>query len=418
MPKRIFLVLTLIISLFALTACNGSERQDNTHDPAPAETLYETSGMEPGRAANDDKGVWILERGFGQRNDENYYYNIKYVDFETGHLRFLCDEPGCSHTDDSCPSVISQPSGNRNIVRVGDKLVTLVDIYNVDINDEDALSYIKVADLDGKNSRVLTTFPQGREISHVTGGRFIAGENSLFITVQTVTPVKDSYTYEYTNRLVRVDLDTGRQTVISDLPVFGFVSGVMDNKFLIWNFKAGCIYTIDLDGNESEKVQVIGIKNYFTYKGAAFAIDMDNGKLQRLNPGLTFTDIMDLPFYGRAGDVHLRAVDAGYLMAQNGRYDRDKNQWDMTLYSIDLESFEMKTMKNRIENDQKDGVFLPLAVTDKYVLAVVKHTDYSFIIRNEMVGPSRVKDTIYTYGIFTLEDFVNGNPVYTEVIRD
>ena len=402
-------ILSLALLSFLFTACSDEGgRQAEPDFQQPSEIICQTRGMAPARAANDENGVWVLEEGEGKIGDK-YFYNIKYIDFETGLMGYLCDEPGCGHNSDSCPSVISQNSGGSYIVRAGDKLITIVDFHS------EEPSYINVSDPDGKNSRLITTFAPGRIIGKPEGGAYIAGENSLFVVAEEFALIDDDYNYSYTKQLVRVDLDTGRQRLVADIPANSFVSGVLDNKFLIWNYKAGCIYTIDLDGNESEKVQVMGVKNYFTYNGAAFAIDMDNKKLQRVNPDLSFTDIMDLPFYGKAGDVHLRAVDAGYLMAQNGVYDRDKNQWDMTLYSIDLESFEIKTMKNRIENDQKDGVFLPLAVTDKYVLAVVKQTDYDFVYQGHpgMYGHK----TRNTYGIFTLEDFVNGSPVYTEVER-
>lgn len=198
----------------ALAACGqgGAPTPDATTGGAavPAATATAGAAAAPLRLL---KGAYILSTSqtaayLIHNPDGGAVYLATTIDFSDGVERVLCNTPGCTHSDESCPAwVYTSPSytvANSELLCDGDALYWMVDGR---LNDS-ADAFIDVSDLDGGNRRRLVGGADFPDLSSAYLSGCIVGDGSaLYLTTCENTEENVSNTI-----LWRLDKATGALT--------------------------------------------------------------------------------------------------------------------------------------------------------------------------------------------------------------
>lgn len=140
--------------------------------------------------------------------------NLMYTDYSTGRQFYLCGDPACTHTSDSCTSWLGNTVGEVYLFAVPDgSSLYYAQQGNGEAENRDAqFSSIFAMNPDGSERHVLT---QLKENARITGG-IAADAQFLYYNVVTVKGI----TAEPMIQLMRTDRDSGEtEVLLKNLPV-------------------------------------------------------------------------------------------------------------------------------------------------------------------------------------------------------
>lgn len=201
-------ILTVLMAATLLAGC-AAPAEKAPSGPALAEPAQETGpNFESQRqlscvTAAGEKGMYLCESFWP------FSCSLLYLDFETRQEVFLCTQPNCSHSTDSCPAFISLEGGRYPpiVLTAGGRVLLLRTGASGDMP-----SGLQAADADGGNLKDLIRLPASENMGSQL---YFDGEwlyyNVIVTTIQNGEPVSEEV-------LRRVQLDTGEQQEVMTIP--------------------------------------------------------------------------------------------------------------------------------------------------------------------------------------------------------
>ena len=263
-----------------LAGCAASPASDAPSAPQSATSQTATSEQAAAQQTGDDPALWSLQPSYtsavpGARGVYEPYsgYGEVFVatctDWETGVQTVLCDKPGCTHADASCPAALGPAQGaDSRVYEIGDRLVWMV------LGNGDGTA--DISDLDGGDR---TPLAEGIPVTN------------------TNWPYTDGAAVYWwdTNRFIRLDLnDGGIQTLYETTETDWWPVGVSGDTLVLrqgsMDKAGGVLRTVDTAGNAAEPTPL---------PDDARAICAKDGRLYWLAPA------------GAGLSVQTRALDGG-----------------------------------------------------------------------------------------------------------
>lgn len=140
--------------------------------------------------------------------------NLMYTDYSTKQQCYLCSDPACTHTSDSCTSWLGNAAGEVYLFAMPDGSTVYYAQQGTGDTEDNGSNYPAIFSMnpDGSERKVLT---QLKENARITGG-IAADEQYLYYNVVTVKGI----TAEPVIQLMRTDRDSGKTDVlVKNLPV-------------------------------------------------------------------------------------------------------------------------------------------------------------------------------------------------------
>lgn len=112
--------------------------------------------------------------------------NLCYIDFATQREIYLCNQPNCTHDDDSCTSWFPTSAGIHRPIPVGDSLLVVhggaPSMYE-DLGDH-ALPHIDQMELDGSALEQVCQFDASFSISPLVEDSMVRDDRNLYFTLE------------------------------------------------------------------------------------------------------------------------------------------------------------------------------------------------------------------------------------------
>lgn len=217
--KRFKIGMILFMSAL-LTACQSNpttvEKQEKQEEKSKTalelKYLYQGDGNEQGLYHIATRDV-----------DHITYANIYYYDYASKKEIFLCDQPQCTHTDDSCTSFVGDSMNDyvflhdQHLYQIHRSESGSVIGNNLTIDSSSQAGSIIQMDLDGKNKKTLCTLPEGYAYDD---NRIITDEQYAYMPLakEDLISMNENSHMNYTvdAKLYRIDLTSGKMESIMD----------------------------------------------------------------------------------------------------------------------------------------------------------------------------------------------------------
>lgn len=236
----VFLIIFIAVCFSSCGALSPNKNADNEPKPdSPQEDKEDSTVLEDIVLVNSDNSkiyaetdvgeyefrMWPLEL-IGDVSPSTIYANITYLDFATNQLVYLCNEPGCLHNNENCSSFIQYSrSGKIFTNKNKDRIYFLSGgVEDEEIASENDLACIYEMALDGSSRRILAQFDSNQFM--LRDDRVFSSDNALFLCVCKT----DANTKSTVKELVRVDLDTGEESVLDTLEMSEHLLHMIDNN--------------------------------------------------------------------------------------------------------------------------------------------------------------------------------------------
>lgn len=225
-----------------LAGCAASPASDAPSAPQSATSQTATSEQAAAQQTGVAPALWSLQPSYtsavpGARGVYEPYsgYGDVFVatctDWETGVQTVLCDKPGCTHADASCPAALGPAQGaDSRVYEIGDRLVWMV------LGNGDGTA--DISDLDGGDR---TPLAEGIPVTN------------------TNWPYTDGAAVYWwdANRFIRLDLnDGGIQTLYETTETDWWPVGVSGDTLVLrqgsMDKAGGALRTVDTAGNAAE----------------------------------------------------------------------------------------------------------------------------------------------------------------------
>lgn len=211
-----------------LTACQSNsttvKKQEKIEGTSKAtlelKYLYQGDG-------NDEGLYHIATRDV----DHMTYANIYYYDYASKKEIFLCDQPQCTHTDDSCTSFVGDSMNDyvflhdQHLYQIHRSESGSVMGNDLTIDSGSQAGSIIQMDLDGKNKKTLCTLPEGYAYDD---NRIITDEQYAYMPLakEDLISMNENSHMSYTvdAKLYRIDLKSGKMESImnfNDMKIIG-----------------------------------------------------------------------------------------------------------------------------------------------------------------------------------------------------
>ena len=156
-------------------------------------------------------------------------FNLLYADYTNRQEMYLCAQPNCDHTTETCTSYISLSPGGVTPMVVNGKLVLWY--FGVDpafSAQSEAAARIEVADLNGENRRVYIAFEPNQYLERplLTDGTRLYGRLTSYSETETSAT------------LIALDLDKGEYSELAPLDTTRNerIWGTVDGKVVLYRY--------------------------------------------------------------------------------------------------------------------------------------------------------------------------------------
>lgn len=259
MKEKFCILMALAAGLLLFSGCHAGESEASSHE------IYSSVSEADAPAASPADGAEVLtfehiaysdiRSEFAMASDGLYLLrcmqessvNLFYVDIEAKQEYYVCNQPNCTHHDDSCTSYLSIPGSfaDTTLAYYNDQLYIIKDSGNEEEN-----GYIMRMDPDGGNRKKILELKSNQEL-----GSYLFGYgNSLVLDV--IETSSDSTASEW---ICLLDVDSGELTQWMNLETESSDSRISltgcDSKYLLFMAisRNGQISIFRVDPTQSEK---------------------------------------------------------------------------------------------------------------------------------------------------------------------
>lgn len=203
------LLFTLVLILFLTNRWGISHSMDlskNDFNPLQSETSFynlakikEFSQREMFSSKGTIEAIIENSSSSGCTGPNGYYRfipredcssNLCYIDYSSCREIYLCNQPNCTHSDNTCPAWYPSNLGILLAIPVGNR-VAIIHGGSPDyaeIIGESALAQIEIVDADGTNRKSLITFPANIQISNLPRGGYARDSENVYFVLTLTLP--------------------------------------------------------------------------------------------------------------------------------------------------------------------------------------------------------------------------------------
>lgn len=421
--KKNFLLIALL-GAFLLSACTQSN------------STSEQSHFSDGSISNDSTQIDISGNlkvcdpfgSGGVSTSQGYYYttlrpdgnlNIHYLDYSSHTDITLCNNPSCTHNDESCNSFIHSNGLIPGLAVVDQKLLIVGGGINISNPTAEDLPYIDTMDLNGSNRKRIYLANASSEL-----GALICDDKNFYTIERTLENQTESPTLSQS--LIRIDLKTGEKTFLTDMgenivypcsasgetlyyysiepedPNKSFSDTI--TKYYSYNLTSGKTTLLDTISSNSQKAITISSETFYI-------IDLENQQLiiKPINERNNSTERY-LPLNTNLSNCFLRyIIDEKIIL--DGQEKAADNTLQSTTYTIDLQTNTVQSWPLFYESSASGRLMQVEILTD---------CGDSFLVR---CGENPIEVTYAESGTYTMinskyalikkSDFWHGNETYT-----
>ena len=244
---RYILTAALAISL-ALSACTASVQNDGT-DSAIQPTAQPEEIVEPASDSNlayttGSNGAHIATGYYSLQYNDDWTTYLAYSDYATAQTVALCNQPNCTHDNESCLAWFEDPYNIPRIATNGEKLVYYyLGANNIGGSSGEEFSIeasIEIADLDGGNRQTICSLESNETLYEGV----CINLDTLYVMV-TTTALNSDGTVSVEQSVIGVDIITGTQEKLwsakQENGTIYFLVGCLDNCLVIKKIQAQTI---------------------------------------------------------------------------------------------------------------------------------------------------------------------------------
>lgn len=220
MTKQLKPLVYSFLLAFALSGCANSPLLPNTSissSPPQNNSLPVLNGTLTLCTKSAGTGYYMEESLFPNS------CNLFYLDYESQQKTFLCNVPNCAHTDESCTSYIALADHEMPpiVLSAGEHILLVKNGAS-----ETRPAGIQIANQNGQNRKDLLVLPASQSLGGVyTDGTFLYSD---VYSVEEISgkPVRISF-------LVKIDMKTGQQETLMELPYDKVLVGAAHENFVL-----------------------------------------------------------------------------------------------------------------------------------------------------------------------------------------
>lgn len=234
------LAVVLACGLGLLAGCSsaqgpGSSAPASEPEPAPPSVDFspmQTNGVEVLREDLEDDG-FSSSSGYYRVifREDQIAFNLCYTDFATRQEIYLCNQPNCTHDNESCTSWFPLDNAITYPVPVSDKLVLIhgaVPGY-AEVMKEDGVAQVILMNPDGSEQKTIARFSSTDRIASVPpGGLARDNENVYFVLESDIDGTRTLYA-------ANVNTETVEPLYVMPEPGEKIVGGVGDELVLSYS---------------------------------------------------------------------------------------------------------------------------------------------------------------------------------------
>lgn len=228
-----FKKLSICLICLLLTACQSTSQKEKEETTQPQSNTSELRFVNMYNGDGNEHGFYhIATRDIGNDSCNNIYY----YDYASKKEIFLCDKPECKHDDPSCSSYLDPLSIDKFLFVSGSHIYYIRNdsyAFSLDNKDKAEGTTITQIDLDGKNHKILATFPKGFTF---TSNNMICNEQYAYLNLEKEED-KEMSNGNYMRitmekKLYRVNLSNGEVKEITDFKGMNLI-GVDGNDIIL-----------------------------------------------------------------------------------------------------------------------------------------------------------------------------------------
>lgn len=246
------LAVVLACGLGLLAGCSsaqgpGSSAPASEPEPAPPSVDFspmQTNGVEVLREDLVDDG-FPSSSGYYRviSQEDQIAFNVCYTDFATRQEIYLCNQPNCTHDNESCTSWFPLDNAITYPVPVGDKLVLIhgaVPGY-AEVMKEDGVAQVILMNPDGSEQKTIARFSSTDRIASVPpGGLARDNENVYFVLESDIDGTRTLYA-------ANINTETVEPLYVMPEPGEKIVGGVGDELVLSYSPET---YDLSVEGRD------------------------------------------------------------------------------------------------------------------------------------------------------------------------
>lgn len=453
--KTVFTAAFLAGCIALLCGCEGSPSSS-----APSSSSGSDAGTVVAPAAVQTNGIEALRDdlesdGFASSSgfyriisrEDTVAFNLCYTDFATGQEIYLCNQPNCTHNNDSCPSWFGLDFALTYPVPVGDKLVLIhgaVPSY-AEVMGENGVAQVILTNLDGSERKTIARFESTDRVATMPlGGLARDNENVYFVLQSDIDGARTLYA-------ANIKTETVEEVYVMPEPGEKIVGGAGDELILSY-----CPELFDIEAENEDMINYLvrfdpktkNVTPLFSHPYLE-ACACDDGKYFRLSSsGTIYTYDLESGQIISEKQADLQPASEGDYFESEGFFDGKmlvsikRHIWQGKIaeqtfspeyWTVDpatgetkkLDFFYSPSYAQYSENDYNNQPYRIVAETQDSFLIVTGDTLWDVMLPqiDEETGELRVSDALISdYSLISKTDFWANKdtsvPIKTAVVAD